>query len=356
MFDHVNLFFFTGTGNSYRVAEWIAAMARERGIDADIMSITGEAPDETIPGKNKLLGLIGPTHAFTAPWWMIRFALRLQRGQGTRAFIIMNRAGMKFGPLFIPGLEGTAVYLLALILAIKGYKIRGATGMDMPSNWTVLHPGLDKVSVEEIIARAGIRVEFFTKKLLNGESVLMGWLSLLLGMLLIPVSLAYLILGRFLLSKLFYPSQNCTGCGICAKACPVNAIKMKRLGKKSQVRPFWTLVCESCGRCMNYCPQQAVEASYPFAALAVYIMSIPVAAKILDWAAHTFTSLAGLKGSIVEWIIDYPWKLLSLVVAYAIFALLLQIPWFNRLVTIITPTHYYARYHEPKTNLHNLKS
>jgi len=131
---------------------------------------------------------------------------------------------------------------------------------------------------------------------------------------------------------------------------------MKRLGKKSQSRPFWTFVCESCGRCMNFCPQQAVEASYPFAALAIYLMSIPVAAEILDWAAHTFTAFAGVKGSIVEWIIEYPWKLLSLMVAYAIFTLILRIPWFNRLVTLITPTHYYKRYHEPKTNLHNFKS
>jgi hypothetical protein len=41
---------------------------------------------------------------------------------------------MKFGPVFIPGISGSAPFIVALILFLKGYKVRGAMS-------TRLHPG-----------------------------------------------------------------------------------------------------------------------------------------------------------------------------------------------------------------------
>ncbi len=120
-------------------------------------------------------------------------------------------------------------------------------------------------------------------------------------------------------------------------------------------RPYWTFTCESCMRCMNFCPRGAVEASYPLGALMIYLISLPVAGLLLDWLARWFAGAAGLKGGLVEWIIAYPFMLLSFVVAYAVFSLCLRIPLFNRLVTFLTPTRYYRRYREPGARLGDLK-
>ncbi|MCP4023971.1 MAG: hypothetical protein GY729_19165 [Desulfobacteraceae bacterium] len=42
------------------------------------------------------------------------------------------------------------MFLAALILWIKGYRVRGALSLDMPSNMTSLHWGLHPKNVESI--------------------------------------------------------------------------------------------------------------------------------------------------------------------------------------------------------------
>lgn len=64
------------------------------------------------------MGLFLPTQGFTAPWVMIRFALSLPAGEGTNAFVSVTRGGTKIGNSPMPGFEGTAGYLLALILKL----------------------------------------------------------------------------------------------------------------------------------------------------------------------------------------------------------------------------------------------
>ncbi len=225
MYDHLLVYYFTGTGNSYRAATWLVETARRREIDAQCVPMDSAQVQDEMTGKaNQLVGLVGPTHGFTAPWWMIHFALCLPPGQGTHAFVLFTRGAVMQGRLFIPGLEGTAAYLLAFILWLKGYRVRGAGGLDMPSNWTALIPGQRPAAVEAIIARAYPRAVGFIERLLVGGMAFQGWLSLALGLLLLPISTGYLLVGRFFLAKLFFASPECSGCGVCAGACPVGGI------------------------------------------------------------------------------------------------------------------------------------
>lgn len=58
----------------------------------------------------------------------------------------------------------------------------------------------------------------------------------------------------FLLAdRSYFTDENCNGCGICAKICPVNDIKM------TNNKPVWQNHCESCLACVNYCPQMAIH-------------------------------------------------------------------------------------------------
>ena len=55
---------------------------------------------------------------------------------------------------------------------------------------------------------------------------------------------------------------NCVSCGICAQACPVSALGMKKEGKSAKYRNvFPELVnenCIGCGSCARACPMGVI--------------------------------------------------------------------------------------------------
>ena len=55
---------------------------------------------------------------------------------------------------------------------------------------------------------------------------------------------------------------NCVSCGICAQACPVSALGMRKEGKAGKYRNvFPELVkptCIGCGLCQRSCPMEAI--------------------------------------------------------------------------------------------------
>ena len=353
MYQEATFYFFTGTGNSYRVASWMADAARDAGAAVTVRPIESAQPGEEIgAGEGALLGLAMPTHGFTAPWAMLRFALRLPRRANTHAAVVATRAGVKIGPVFAPGVEGTATYLTALILALKGYRVRGAIGVDMPSNWIALHPGLSPQAVAAIVARARVRTAGFVGTILSGQHRFAGWGDLLIGLLFFYVSLGYLLIGRFFLAKLFFASQRCTGCGLCAEYCPNGAIKM--VGSGNDRRPYWTLRCESCMRCMAYCPTRAIEASHLLGVGAYLLAAAVPITGLLAWLAAR-TSLLDFLEAVPRWVLDSIYPVVALILAYPILHLLLKVAWINWLFTHATLTHYYRRYHEPGTSLKDLK-
>ncbi|MBW1849441.1 MAG: (4Fe-4S)-binding protein, partial [Deltaproteobacteria bacterium] len=81
------VYFLSGTGNSFRIATCIGKAAKTKGIKTKVLSID-KAPSgkELKDLKTSLLGLVFPTHGFTAPWHMIKFTCRLPRVKKTSAF------------------------------------------------------------------------------------------------------------------------------------------------------------------------------------------------------------------------------------------------------------------------------
>ena len=352
-YDGATIYWMSGTGNSFRVASWLGEAARAGGADAALRPIgIGCTPSDDEGGERRLLGLVFPTHGFTAPWPVLRLAWRLPRGRGTHALVMPTRAGTKLGPLFLPGLEGTGGYLVALLLALKGYSVRGVRAVDMPSNFMVAHPGFSRPSAEAIVARARGTVERFIEPVLGGGRRFAGFLSLLLGLVLLPVSVAYLLVGRFFLAKMMFASHKCTGCGQCAEHCPFGAIRM--WGKEGGRRPYWTFQCENCLRCMAWCPEQAVESGHSLGVLLYFAASVPVGVYAMNWLVGTLHWPAAIDSVWTRLLLQYPYILLALFVAYLLFTVLARIPLVSRLFAYTTLTHWYRRYHEPGTSLSDL--
>lgn len=346
----------SGTGNSYRVACWLRdAGAEKEGPPPAIRRIElGSQPDPLAANGKTLTGIVTPTHGFTASWPVIRFVGRLPRGRGADAFCVATRGGIKAGRRFVPGVSGSATFVVALLLALKGYRVRGLRSIDMPSNWTACYSGPSPEKATAVIERARPRTREFMERILAGERVAFNpgnLYDLITGLLLLPISALYLPIGRFFLAKLFFANNRCIGCGSCSRNCPRQAIAM--LGRKPP-HPYWRMRCVSCMRCMSFCPRQAVEAGHSWAVLLAWITHIPVAVWTISWLAARFPALAPLNA---------PWPLLaarlaylylSLWAAYGVFHLLVRIRAVNAFFTWSTFTRFYRRYHEPGTSVRDL--
>ncbi len=338
----VELHYMTGTGNSHRIAVWVAEAAEARSARAALVAIGSERP---APVVAPMIGVLFPTHGFTAPWGVIRYVARMPRLEGRLAFVIAARAGWGWERLRLPGFEGTGSWLAALLLALKGANVVGITGMDMPSNWTALHPGMRLSNAVDIIERARVRTGTFADVVLGGGRLYRGWISLLFGVVLAPISLGYLLAGRLLLGKLFIADERCTSCGVCAKTCPFGAVRM--IGRPA--RPYWTYSCESCMRCMNVCPEEAVQVWQPgLAGLLVLSAAVGVfvdaTLALSGIAAGPAGVLAGQAASLILLIVVWAALYAGLWVA----SRWVPVAW---LLGHTTFTRLYRRYHEPATDL-----
>jgi ferredoxin len=256
-FSHICIYFFSGTGNARFAAEEIAQYAEQDGYTVQVQNMADtHAPDQNSTAQN-LTGFIYPTHGFNAPPLVIQFIKKFPRGKAS-VFCINTRAGMKLSQIHTPGIGGIALWLPALILFLKGYKLHSFRPLDMPSNWISLHPGLKNTVVDSITRHCKKTLIRFSKRILTGRKSLNGLWYLPLDMLLIPISILYYYIGRFMIAKTFFANYRCNNCGLCIKNCPVQAIRL--LNK----RPFWTFTCESYMQCMNACPKRAIETAHAY--------------------------------------------------------------------------------------------
>lgn len=345
---YLRIDYFSGTGNALTACRWIAENARDLGMEAHIQAIDRfdrheieKAPD------GALLGFAYPTHGFALPWFMLKYIIFFPRGRNF-VFLLNTRAGMKLGTWNTPGLSGLALLLPILILTLKGYNITGLLSLDMPSNWISVHPGLFPSAIDFIVCKCHAKVDRFSAQILNGQRSIPWYFLVFLpvDLALGPISVMYLILGRFFLAKTFFATKKCNGCKICAQYCPVGAIRI------IDDRPYWSFYCDSCMRCMNICPQQAIETSHSMAALMIALTNLlPVAAYITTFMNKTGLALSEPALYIADHAVTWVLILTIIYALYILIFILLRNPWVNRFFVYTSLTYYWARYKAPGISL-----
>ncbi|MBN2426245.1 MAG: EFR1 family ferrodoxin [Calditrichaceae bacterium] len=339
---YISIYYFSGTGNAKRAAEWIELFAKNHHYNTHVINIT-DIKNIIVAPDSPIIGFCYPTHGFNLAPLMLKFIYNFPRTQkNKRVFLLNTRAGTKLGKVFIPGLSGVALYLPALLLWFKGYKIIGLRPLDLPSNWLSLHPALRKKAVVQIYSRCKNIVEKFTGKILSGKNVYRGLLDLPLDIPVFPIAVLYYFFGRFALAKTFIATSECNLCNVCIDQCPVKAIKL------IDNRPFWMYHCESCMHCMNICPQRAIETAHGYTVLLWWLglSVIPLYfTKIL--LLHL---IPNANFDLIYYLIMALTGLPLVFLGYKILHFLLKYRWFNRLIAITSLTHFkfWGRYKAPK--------
>jgi ferredoxin len=266
----VIIYYFSGTGNARRVAEWIAATAELHGLAAQVINIAAiDRRHIAQPPPDALIGFCSPTHGFNLPPIMLNFILRFPRGRN-RAFLVNTRAGMKVGRIALPGLSGLAQLMPPLILLFKGFRIIGTRPIDLPSNWISLHPGLTDRAIDFLFLRFKKIAVRFAERIITGRRDYRSLWDLIQDCLIAPIAIGYYFVGRFVFAKSFYASSLCDNCGVCIKQCPITAIRLV------DGRPFWSFRCESCMHCMNNCPKRAIETAHGYVIGMIVFLSLVV--------------------------------------------------------------------------------
>ncbi len=348
----VTIYFFSGTGNARNVAHWFSGIAQQRNIPnttTDIARVDRKNIQPPPPGS--LVGFISPTHGFNYPPAMLYFIFRFPRSKGNRAFLMNTRAGMKLSKLFVPGLSGIALWLSAIVLLLKGYRIVGLRSIDLPSNWISVHPGVKQKVVESIYQHCKGITEGFAGKILSGKKVYTAFRDIIQDILISPISIGYFFVGRFIFAKSFYATDACDKCDLCINNCPVKAILAV------DNRPFWSYRCESCMRCMNDCPKRAIETAHG------YIIGIMILINmgIIVWfwqAVGKFVNIPTDNGwvkliiTITGWLLTFA----VMVVSYRIYHYLLRIPVIRQLFyyTSLTRFRFWRRYRPSKRMIREL--
>lgn len=326
--EKIVIYYFSGTGNAKKIAEWVALLATKSNIECmaiDIAKIDFNSFE--IINPEALIVLISPIHGFNYPGIIQKFIKHFPKGNND--VVLMNsRAGGKIGRMVSPGLTGVAFMMSSLMLKIKGYRIKGQIPFDMPSNWISVHPAMKEESIKFIFKKNYERLEKHCSKIFYGKTDFHSNRDLIQDILIAPVSLLYYLAGRFIFAKSYYASSGCDNCGVCIKNCPVKSIKLV------YGRPYWTFSCESCMRCMNSCPKNAINTAHglfviiSLAGSAITTLVFNTLLGINEEYWHIRLALSTVVFFVVLWLF------------YRIQQLLLRSKFISRIIALTSLTHY----------------
>lgn len=237
------IFYFTGTGNSLAVARKIA---KQLG-DTKLLSIRHDQ-QELDASTYERVGFVFPVYYYMMPIFAENFIKKM----------VLSKNQYIFGIATYGSTRGLALVGLRDLLEERGYMLKGEFSVIMPGNNIVGHGALpDKIN-NYILKRAEKTVYRISESIQQkNESEPVGpraferfYLSFESGRKNIHDSR----MGFKSQDKHFNINQNCNGCRVCEKVCPVNNISMTVDG-----RPVWNNSCEQCMACIQWCSKRSIN-------------------------------------------------------------------------------------------------
>lgn len=230
--------YFTGTSNSRFAAETIAEITGDKLYDS-ALSLKDGTP-MSFEDEDTLV-FVCPIYVSTLPEPFERLIRRSTFKKNAKAYFFVTYAGS----------IGAAGRFSRNICKDKDLMYMGTTGVIMPQNYIAYFAMKTEEENRKIVEtslkdiQAAGEIIKLGQPFADCEDKISHYFIAKLSM---P------LFNRFYVNtKKFHVTDECIGCGKCARVCPLGNITMK------DKIPVWGDKCTHCMGCINLCPKEAVE-------------------------------------------------------------------------------------------------
>ncbi|MCR4880437.1 MAG: EFR1 family ferrodoxin [bacterium] len=230
----MKILYFTGTGNSLAVA---------KRFEAELLSIPQMINNNEYVVEDDIVGIIYPVYAFSIPN-IVREYLKKCTINSKYTFVIATYGNT----------AGGSLHEMKKLLAQNGNKADYYEKLLMVDNYLPFFDidkqleNLGKKNIEENLSQI---VDEVNLKIPKRER------SGILNNIFSAISAVTICKLEKYNPKMFYVNDECIGCGICKKVCPVGNVFQ---GGKD--KPVFGKECESCLSCTHNCPKNAIKLKY----------------------------------------------------------------------------------------------
>ncbi len=234
-----DIFYFSGTGNSLKVARDILQQVK----DGQVIAIPKVISQDSITTNADRVGIVFPVYMFGAPLIVVDFLRKLKLNQGQYIFAVVTYGG----------LAGGTLQQIERELARKGLKLSAGFGIAMPGNYTPLYGAKPLAVQNKMFEREYSKVKAISDIIEAGRPYPVEKGNFLIN--LIFSGLLYNSCSSSIpkMDRSFWVENTCTGCQVCVKVCPVGNIKL------ADAKPVWLGRCQQCLACLHWCPEEAIQ-------------------------------------------------------------------------------------------------
>lgn len=232
--------YFSATGNTEYIAQELATQ-----LDDECINLLDRVKkqDYNVLHSEKPFIICAPVYVCEMPRFMSAY-LKKQTFTGSKDVYFIFTSG---------GYCGISGQLAKWMFRKKKMNYLGHAEFKMPRNYVAndAYPMLERKEIEERILQSRDMISTIVEDIKAGRKLKARHIFLFETIITIPFNPVWC--KYKLRAKDFYATEQCIGCGKCAKLCPLNNITIE------DKKPIWKDNCTHCMACIGNCPTQAIE-------------------------------------------------------------------------------------------------